>query len=462
MTAKKIKKNVKNKTGNDVDQLQKAHGDGSPFSQEKLNEIFKISQKYSDRIISRESSNLEFKESFGWKSLAKYLKTCAAFANAKGGYVAFGVGRRPHKLLGLSESNLRLFEGIDPEKMSGHFNEHFSPEIAWDIHEYELNGKTYGLLYVHECHDKPVVCKKDAETVLREGDIYYRYHGRSERIKYSELRAILDLKRENEQRLWMQHLSQIAKIGVRETGIFDLKIGQVTGTGGSFLIDESLLSQLSFIKEGEFSEIKGKTALKLIGNVEVISGLPSTTGVKKIVKTKGIRIGDIALAFLNLDRVDEPLEYLKQVCFETTGFLPIYYFIKSAKIDSAKAIEEINGVISRSPAKSKLIERLQQKSAQALGEPKGDTTAAKKKRRFAEQLKKKSVDQGLSGKDLEYCLQSIRILTSGEVKQTSQYLRGLLKQWFNKHYSSASSTLADNLRRTICWVDEALYKEETR
>lgn len=461
MTLTKPKKYFKSNIENDVHQLPKADGERSPFSQEKLNEIFKISPKHPDRIISRESSNLEFKESFGWKSLAKYLKTSAAFANTKGGYLVFGIGRRPHKLLGLSGSNLKQFEDIDPEKLSGHFNEHFLPEMAWDIHEYELNGKTYGIFYIHECRDKPAICKKNAESVLKEGDIYYRYRGRSERIKYSELRAILDHKRENEQRLWMQHLSQIAKIGVRETGIFDLKTGQVTGTDGSFFIDESLLSQLSFIKEGEFSEIKGKPVLKLIGNVEVISGLPSAAGGKRIVKTKGIRIGDIALAFLNLERVEEPLEYLKQICFETTGFLPVYYFIKSAKIDSVKAIEEINGVISRSPAKSKLIERLQQKNTQAFDEPKGDTIAAKRKRHFTDQLKKQSIDQNLSGKDLEYCLQSIRILTSDEVNKISQYLRGLIKEWFNKYYSSANSTLADNLRRAICWVDEALYQEGT-
>jgi hypothetical protein len=220
-----------------------------------------------------------------------------------------------------------------------------------------------------------------------------------------------------------------------------------------------LLSQLSFIKEGEFSEIKGKPTLKLVGNVEVMSGLPSATGGKRIVKTKGIRIGDIVLAFLHLDRVEEPLEYLKQICFETTGFLPIYFFIKSANIDSKKAIEEMNRIISRSPAKSKLIERLQNKSTQALGKPKGNTAATKKKRRFIEQLKKENIDHNLSGNDLKCCLQSIRILATVEVKQKSQYLRGLLKEWFNKYYSSADSTLADNIRRAICWVDEALYEE---
>jgi len=46
-----------------------------PFSQENMNEIFKVSPNKPNRVISRESSWLEFKESFGWASLAKYLRS---------------------------------------------------------------------------------------------------------------------------------------------------------------------------------------------------------------------------------------------------------------------------------------------------------------------------------------------------------------------------------------------------
>ena len=463
MTAKKLDDNANKETSIYEGQPQKTAGIRSPFSQEDLNNIFRISPKYLDRVISRESGNLEFKESFGWKSLPKYLKTCAAFANAKSGYIVFGIGRGPHKLIGIVGNALQAFESIDPQKMTEHFNEHFSPEIGWDIHEYELSGKTYGLLYIYESRDKPVVCTKNADNVLKEGDIYYRYRGRPERVKYPELRAILDLKREKEQRLWMQHLSQISRIGVRDAAIFDLHTGQVTGTKGSFLIDESLLSQLSFIKEGEFSEVKGKPTLKLIGNVEVIGGSPvGIGGPKKTMKIKGIRIGDIVLAFLNHDRVSEPLELIKQICFESTGFLPVYYFMKIGDLDTAQTVELINGVVSRSPSKTKLIERLRNSSSQKLDIPKGDATPAKKKRNSAGKLKQNEVNQNISGKDLEYCLQAMRTLTPDEIKHNSKYLRGILQTWFNKRYSSASPTLADNLRRAICWIDEALYAEGAR
>ncbi len=429
----------------------------TPFSQENLNEIFKTSPIDPERVISRESSSLEFKESFGWASLPKYLKTSAAYANTKGGYIVFGIANKPRRLCGLSGANLRLFEDIDQEKMSQNFNEHFAPEIEWMIQEYELQGKIFGLLYIHEVKDKPVVCIKNSGKELKESDIYYRYRGRSQRIKYPELKAILETKRQTEQRLWMQHLENIARIGVREAGIFDLHTGSVTGSGGSFLIDESLLSQLSFIKEGEFSEVKGKPALKLIGHVEPLAGSVIDTGKRHPMKIKGIRIGDIVLSALNQDNVPEPDEYIKQICFESTAFLPVYYFIKKSGMTLDKTVEVLEGVVSRSARRGKLIERLKSGNTQGLAIPNGSTTAATKKRNFAEALRSKKVSAGLTGKELEYCLQAIRGLTADEVKFNSKYIRELLRNWFNNYYASAKCSLADNLRRAICWVDEALH-----
>ncbi len=113
-----------------------------PFSQEVLNAIFKVSSSDPERVISRESSSLEFKESFGWASLPKYMKTSAAFANAKGGYIVFGIANKPHTLSGLSGTSLKLFESFDPEKMSQNFNDYFAPEIEWEVHIHELQGTT--------------------------------------------------------------------------------------------------------------------------------------------------------------------------------------------------------------------------------------------------------------------------------------------------------------------------------
>jgi len=330
------------------------------------------------------------------------------------------------------------------------------------IHEYELQGKIFGLLYIHESKEKPVICTKDAGKELKECDIYYRYRGRSERIRYPELRAILEAKRGTEQRLWMQHLENIARIGVREAGIFDLHTGSVTGSGGSFLIDESLLCQLAFIKEGEFSEVKGKPALKLIGQVEPLAGSVIGTSKKQIIKTKGIRTADIVLSTLNQDNVLEPDEYIKQICFESTAFLPVYYFIKKAGMTLNKSIEMLEGVVSRSVTRLKLIERLKSGNTQDSAIPGGNTVAAAERRKYIAQLRSEKVNVELSGKELEYCIKAIRGLNVVEVRLYSKYIRELLRNWFNKHYATAKGPLADNLRRAICWVDEAMNMEECK
>ena len=122
----------------------------------------------------------------------------------------------------------------------------------------------------------------------------------------------------------------------------------------------------------------------------------------------------------------------------------------------AKTIEMLEGVVSRSVTRGKMIERLRSGNTQKLAMPDGNSAAAAVKRKYAEELRSKKVNTGLAGKELEYCLQAIRGLTVGEVKSNSNYVRELLRNWFNKHYASAKGPLADNLRRAICWVDEAL------
>lgn len=206
--------------------------------------------------------------------------------------------------------------------------------------------------------------------------------------------------------------------------------------------------------------MKGKPVLKLIGNVEPIGSIPSSVGRKLIVKTKGIRIGDIVGSFLSYERVAEPQEFIKQICFESTAFLPGYYYMHTAGLNSDKTIEMLNEVVSRSTSKTKLIERIMNRSTQQLTLPTGDISTAKKKREYAKQLIGNSVDLTLlSEKNLEYCLQAIRGLSQKEISMHSKHLRNLLKIWFNKHYASAKGSLANNLRRSICWIDEAIYKE---
>lgn len=87
----------------------------SPLSRENLNSLFRTSPKNPNRVIKREDSNVEFKESYNHGSMASYFKTIASFANKSGGYIIFGIGDSPRDLIGLNSKSLKQFEELKVE-----------------------------------------------------------------------------------------------------------------------------------------------------------------------------------------------------------------------------------------------------------------------------------------------------------------------------------------------------------
>lgn len=220
----------------------------------------------------RESSTIEFKESFNIGNMPRYAKTMAAFANNKGGYLIFGIKDSPRILIGVSKNR---FDNIKQEKIFTFLIYHFSPEIKWDIGIVENNGKYFGYIYVYESEDKPVICKKNAgNDDIRSGEIYFRYRGQSRKIGYPELKNIIDEFREKERRIWMSHIEKIARIGSSNVAILDmlrgnLHVQKIEGT--KLIVDKKLMDDLrgkvKFIEKGKFSETEELT-LKIVGEIQ--------------------------------------------------------------------------------------------------------------------------------------------------------------------------------------------------
>ncbi len=103
-----------------------------PLSLEYLTGIFRTSTKDPLRIINREGTTIEFKESYNHAGMAQYFKTIAAFANNIGGYIIFGVGDKPRRLIGLLEKSLAQFEDLKVEEFTKNLMDYFSPEIKWE------------------------------------------------------------------------------------------------------------------------------------------------------------------------------------------------------------------------------------------------------------------------------------------------------------------------------------------
>lgn len=242
--------------------------------------IFSFHDSTTNRIISRESSWLEFKESFNWNSKDKYTKSMVAFANNKGGYIIFGIKDNPRDLVGLRSNN---FETVDEAKITAYLNSIFAPEIIFEKFTILVKSKNIGVLYTHQAKTKPIVClKNDGE--LKEADIYYRYTARSERIKYPELAAMFEFVKKEERKGWMELFEKISKIGPTNAAIMDTIGGEITGRSGTLIIDKKLIPKLRFINEGIFKEV-GKPVLKLIGDVKPVSivakaGKIGRTGIK--------------------------------------------------------------------------------------------------------------------------------------------------------------------------------------
>lgn len=436
---------------------------GNPLSADKLTNIFRTSPKDPLRIINREGSTIEFKESYSHAGMAQYFKTIAAFANNAGGYIIFGVGDKPRRLLGLKDKNLSQFEDLKVEEFTKNLLEYFSPEIKWDHCTFEYKGMSFGVIYTEPLSKKPCVCKKSYDSpnpkyTLKEGDIFYRYGGRSERIRYEELSAIIDNARKAEEQLWLNFAQRAAKVGIENACLLDLGTGKITGNGGSVVIDENLLSKIAFIKEGEFVETKGKPAIRIIGDIENLGTgkivVKETT--RKVVRA--IEPNDLIKAFLQDTEVEEPMEYIRSVCSSTTCNYPIYFFIQQANVSIADAIKIVEDTTARGAAKKKLRERLNGKLIPTVSATISNNAASMKKKFYREAWQKENIC--IKEDELTYCIYALLSLSEEEIKTHKQYIKSTLLEVYEKYYEQAVSTLAHNIRKAICRVDEVLFLTE--
>lgn len=221
-------------------------------------------------LYHRESQTLEFKESFNFGGLSEYFRDFAAFANNKGGWLIFGISDKPRKLIGLKEKASDQFDKIDPEKISGFLLDFFSGNIEWVHDVLKLGNKSFGVFYVEEAKIKPIICKKD-EGELKNGEIYFRYGGRTQKIQYAELEAIINHRIEKYNSEWIDLITKIGRTGPQNAAVLDMEKGSISKNDAQILvIDDKLIHGIKWIKEGSFEEKQGAPTLKLVGEVQPI------------------------------------------------------------------------------------------------------------------------------------------------------------------------------------------------
>ncbi|MHA1973020.1 MAG: AlbA family DNA-binding domain-containing protein, partial [Candidatus Hodarchaeales archaeon] len=234
-----------------------------------LSDIFSLKQG-NPYLIKRESNGLEYKKAFHFASLAEYARDFAAFANRSGGYIVFGVQDRPHIPVGLNNSS---FADTDEAKITEFVDNHFSPSIEWERETYNWDNKLFGIIYIHEARNKPIIATNSGgkNQEIKSGEIYFRYIARTEKIKYAELTEILEERIRQESNRWRELFEKIAEIGPQNATILDTIEGKIEEGKRTILIDNEIVNKIKFIREGHFTEKEGAVTLKLIGEVHPVS-----------------------------------------------------------------------------------------------------------------------------------------------------------------------------------------------
>lgn len=78
-------------------------------------------------------------------------------------------------------------------------------------------------LRVEEAETKPIIAKRDEgkDNTIKNGEIYYRYGGRTQKILSAELERIIDRRVERNNSQWLDLMSKIAQAGPANAAILD-------------------------------------------------------------------------------------------------------------------------------------------------------------------------------------------------------------------------------------------------
>lgn len=401
------------------------------------------------RLTVGETDAHECKLNFGMKHPGAWLRAVAALANNSGGYLFFGVHDKDdigpsgedlsHAVAGM---NTVEFEKLDPASLAMRIKSVFDPTPRFTTKIIEVDTKRVGLIYVEKHASRPVIATK-ADHNIGEGDIFYRYPGQSTRIKYSDLRAMLDA-RDNESRSQiLPMVERLLQLGPKNAMVADLATG-ILGDGKTTIrIDPDLVERLTFVKEGEFKETQGSPTLRLIGNVQV-----PNLGKKAEANRGLLRRSDVFDAFLDQTAPEAPENYIRFALENGQGeWYPLHYFSKLAGMSRTELIEFIKGTDGTESRKTTYIKWVQPGAAyhRASGRPAAILSAI-------ENGKLPAIATAL---EASHTAQAIEAWPSNkEVDQKVVF--GLLRKCMTQLAGTTSISFA---RRAIGRIDELLYSD---
>lgn len=76
---------------------------------------------------------------------------------------------------------------------------------------------------MREAREKPVIAKKDEgkKQIIKNGEVYYRYGGRTHKIQYAELASIINRRIQQNNHDWQDLVQKIGAAGPANAAILD-------------------------------------------------------------------------------------------------------------------------------------------------------------------------------------------------------------------------------------------------
>jgi Putative DNA-binding domain len=420
----------------------------APMFQQDLNGVW--------RFKLGETDQHECKLNFGFKHAGLWLRAVAALANNRGGYVFFGVhDKEETPLPGLDKSYAvagmtdKVFESADPADFAMKLKTALDPTPRVQIAKISINEKMIGVFHVEPHASRPVIASCSMPERLIEGEIYFRYPGQSTRIKYSDLRGILDARDEQARRDILPMVERLLALGPGKALITNLVDGTLEDGKHQIVIDPALLDQIKFVKEGDFTQTNGAPTLKLVGNVTALDG--TSQPVTKLIRDK-VGEDDIVRNFLTQQDVHLPESYIRQGIDLQRKWLPIFYYAKKAGLTPAEIADKIaSEKTSHTGRRDEIVKRLRKRMS-----AKPPKAATKAMRALANQIEQgtlsepQTVKEALSFADAVAC-----------INKTESSLDGLLAT-LNATWDLVTANELKSIGRVskaICRVDELFFGE---
>lgn len=295
---------------------------------DSLNDFFLIND--NNILQRRESSTVEFKSEFDWKNREKrirYIKSMVAFSNSKGGYLIFGIGKKPHTVDGCEG-----FDNVDSAEISNEIANYFHCEVVFQKTTYNIDGKKIGIIYIPMSESAPVICTKichdnKQKVILNESAIYFRYSAKTDLIRAGDLVNLISTVKEKINQKWMSSLSQISSLGIENIGILNTDNGLLKVKDSTFLLDSKLLDGMKVVDKYSEKE-DGELGLKIIGTIE---------GAAKVInRNKTIEEYEIIQEFLSRSKDYDYSSILERLPNLNSFQYPFLYFLRQ----TGKSVEQ--------------------------------------------------------------------------------------------------------------------------